>query len=466
MNKIVEKVKNYIKTGGLIVPGEHVLVGFSGGPDSTFLLLILNKIARQIGFELSACYVNHNIRPRAAKKEIVFCSNFCQKRKIPFILVDADVPGFAQDMKISLEEAGREFRYLIFSDIARQNNCQKIAVGHHQDDIIETILFRLFRGTGPQGLDPIKPLSGNIIRPLLEITRPEIEQYLGKNKINYLIDHSNLKSGFSRNYLRNRVIPLIEKKFGAKFRSSISNFTKIIAEQDDCLKKIAQEELSKISSRTPGGKIVVDLNRLGAYDSALRKRMMKLAIESISGRKGAGSFDEISRLDTIISGKIKSADFGSGIRVSREKDVLIIWKKRSQWTGKRMPIGGIIDLPEISSQMKSRIIPNASARLKKQKGGLRIHLDANKIQPPLQIRPIKPGDSFTPLGLNGKKKIGDFLTDKKVPRYLRDEIPVVLDRKGIIWLAGYQISDNCKIEKNSSNILEMEFLRGKIDADT
>ena len=465
MNKIVEKIGNYIKARKLILPGEHVLVGFSGGPDSTFLLLTLKKFAHRIGFKLSACYINHNIRPKAAKKESLFCSNFCQRYKIPFILVDADIPGFAKDMKISLEEAGREFRYLIFSDIAAQNNCHKIAVGHHQDDIIETILFRLFRGTGPQGLDPIKPISGNIIRPLLEITRPEIEQYLRKNKIEYIIDRSNLKSDFSRNFLRNKIIPLIEKEFGAKYRHSIGNFASIIVEQDNCLRNIAQKELDKITDRTPGGKIVVDLNRLDAYDSALRKRMMKLAFESISGRKGAGSFDEISRLDTIISGKIRSADFGSGIRVSREKEALILWRKKNQWTGKKMPIGKIIDLPEISSQIKSRLIPKTKTRLKKQKNGLKVHLDADKIQTPLQVRQIKPGDNFTPLGLNGRKKIGDFLTDKKVPRHLRDEIPVILDREKIIWLAGYQISDKCKIEKNSSNILEIELLRGKIDGD-
>jgi tRNA(Ile)-lysidine synthetase-like protein len=191
--------------------------------------------------------------------------------------------------------------------------------------------------------------------------------------------------------------------------------------------------------------------------------MMKLAMESISGRKGIGSFDQISRLDDIIFGKIESADLGSGIRVAREKGSLILWRKRPQWPSLKMPSEGSAELREISASFKIRNLPISKAKLKMQKGGLKVHLDARKIVPPLRVRPIKPGDRFTPLGLKGKKKVGDFLTDKKVPRYLRDEIIVVHDRDKIIWLAGHQISDHCKIDKNSTAILEIELLRGKFN---
>jgi tRNA(Ile)-lysidine synthase len=462
MSDITATIKRNLLDNKLVCPGEKVLVAFSGGPDSIALLHILNSLSKNLKIKLTACYINHNIRPRAAKNEIKFCSRECNKLKIPFILVEGDIPQYARDMKLSIEEAGREFRYMILKHIATSKGFKKIAVGQHQDDIIETILFRLFRGTGPQGLEPIRPMNGNIIRPLYNISRKEIIEYLKKRKIGYLTDQSNLKSSFSRNYIRNKIIPLIEKQFGPKYRSAIIKFARIIIEEDSYLRNISETEQKKASRVTPGGKIILDLGRISGYDIWLKRRIIKLSLEKLTGQIGIGDFEEIERVDRVIRGELKSTNLSGTIRATRDKDYLILFRKQVFIREKELKIGGFAAIPEINSMIKSRRINPNKANAGLQKRGNKVNIDSDKVSPPLFIGGIRQGDSFSPLGMKGTKKIGDFLTDRKISRFLRDEVPVIKDSRGnIIWLVGYQISEQCKIDDRTRKVLEIEIIRKK-----
>jgi tRNA(Ile)-lysidine synthase len=457
------KIENNIKELRLIEPGDKLLIALSGGPDSTALLHILHELSSKLKFSLSACYINHRIRPKAVQKEIEFCDKICTKLNIEFVLHEIDIPEYAKKNKLSLEEAGFIQRKKILQKIANKNSCNKIVLGHHQDDIIETILFRLLRGTGPGGLQPIKPISGNIIRPLYNITKDEILKYLKSNKIRYLIDRSNLKSEFSRNYIRNKIIPVIKKRFGDSYRSAIGNFAEIISAEDDYLAAIASKNLKKIAGISPGGKIVVDLPKIRLYDSWLRRRVIKKILEKLSGLPGTGSFDDIARLDRLIDGELRAVSLEGGIDVVRRGDKIYFIKDRCNIRNVNMNTEGTTELAMLNSRLKCSQLAVAKAIRKVQKGGDRVHIDYDKIDPPCQIRNIKPGDRFTPLGMKGTKKVGDFLTDKKVPRQLRDEIPVIFDNKGLIWLVGFQIADRVKIDKSTKKVLDIEYLKRKIN---
>ena len=463
MQDLAASVERNIREQSLVISGTKVLVAFSGGPDSTALLHILNKLSKKMEFGLAACYINHKIRPRAVRKEIDFCVDFCHRLKIPMVVAEGDIPGFARESRLSLEEAGREFRYMMLGKIAREEGCQRIALGHHQDDIVETVFFRLLRGTGPQGLQPIKPLSGNIIRPLHNISRAEIEAYLRKHRIDYLLDRSNLKSEYSRNFLRNKVMPLLERRFGSGFRRNIINFADIISGEEEYLKVIAERAVKKISYGTPAGKIIVDLKQFGSYDVWLRRRIVRILLQKMTGRAGAGSFEEVERILQTAEGKLKSANVGGGMRVIREKESLLFLPKSRVIAGKEIRMGGITEVPELKARIRCRLIPTAQSRAEIQAEGRRINIDFESICPPLRIRGIKPGDRFVPLGMKGSKKVGNFMTDRKVPRYFRDEISVINDREGIIWLVGYQISDRCKIDSSTRKVLMIEFINGRDD---
>jgi tRNA(Ile)-lysidine synthase len=452
----LNKVADNIKVRRLISPDDNILVAFSGGPDSTALLDILHKLSSKLKFSLMACYINHKIRLRAVKKEIEFCRDFCAGLKIPFILYEIDIPKYAQKNKLSLEEAGYIKRKEILSKIALENKCDKIALGHHRDDIIETILFRLFRGTGPGGLQPIKPISGNIIRPLYNLSKDDILEYLKKNRISSVFDRSNLDMGFSRNYIRNEIIPAIEKHFGSGYRSSISNFAEIISTEDDYLNQKTRKSLKKITTITPGGKIIVDLKKISTYDSWLRKRMIKQTLERLSGHPGAGSYADIERINGVIESKLKSVSLGNNMRVIRERDRLFFLGCKTNIEKRELKIEGVTEIPELQSRLKCASTSVQKSSKKLQKGGGRINIDYDKVSPPCRIRGIIAGDKFTPLGMKGTKKVGDFLTDRKISRHLRDEIPVVLDKNGVIWLVGYQISNRVKIDNSTKRILNIE----------
>ncbi len=461
MANIIDRIKITIESGRLIDCGEKVLVAFSGGPDSTALLYILHRLSKNLKLELAACYINHKIRLRAVQKEIDFCSEFCGRLKIPFIVIETDIPAYAAEKRLSLEEAGREFRYMMLEKLAVEDGFDKIALGHHQDDIIETILFRLFRGTGPQGLLGIKPIAGKIIRPLYNISRPQIEEYLKKNKIPYMLDRTNRESNYSRNYLRNKVIPLIEKRFGAGYRQALLNYAAIVSDEDIFIRNIASQILSRLASFTPGGKIVVDLKRLSTYDIALRRRVIKLILEQAAGKIGFGSFDDVEQMQNIIGGKLSAVNLGSNLTAARDKNEMVVFGKKITIKERELEVGKKVDISEISSEMKSRPVSLKLSRKETRKDGLKVNLDIDKIAFPLSLRNIRPGDRFTPLGMKGTKKIGDFLTDRKAGKYIRDEIPVLTDQKGIIWLVGYQISERCKLDNKTRKVLEIEIRRKK-----
>jgi len=457
MNEFAERIKDNIIEHEMISKDDRVLVSLSGGPDSTALLDILHILSNKMKFTLTACYINHNIRPKAVAKEIDSCANLCSDRNIDLIVIDVDIPAYAKKEKLSLEEAGHKFRKKALAEIAQQEKCQRIATGHHFDDQVETILFRLIRGTGPAGIYPIRPVSGNLIRPLYNISREDIELYIKTHDLNPVIDKSNLESKYSRNYIRNKIIPIIEKRFSG-FRNSLVKFSEIIASENDFINQIAAKEIKKLHTVTPGGKFLVDLKRLSGYDQALIRRFIKSLIESYTGINGAGSFEEIARVEEILEGSLKATELATGIKVVSDRERLYFLKKKVYIREKELITGKITDIPEINCRIKCKMISVSNAVKALQKKGKRIYIDIDSLKLPLYIRGVKKGDSFSPLGMKGIKKVGDFLTDKKISKYVRDEIPVIIDGKGIVWLAGHQIADRVKIKSNTSQVMEIDLI--------
>ncbi len=459
MKNIINTVFEYVHKNELISSGDQILIALSGGPDSTALLHILYKLSKKIGFGITAFYIDHNIRPKAVKKEILFCQTFCRKFKIPFISAELDIPLIAQKKKMSLEEAGHFKRKELLPKTADGQGCNKIALGHHLDDLIETILFRLFRGTGPGGLQPLKPQSGRFIRPLMDLSKLEIYAYLKYNKLSYMTDRSNLKSEYSRNYIRNKIIPKIEKHFGLKYRQSIANFSRLISDENDFLDSLSEKEFKKIVKKTDGGKFIVDSVKIALYDVWLRRRIIKKILERLTGHVGSGSFSEVEQVEKVIKGDLKAAQLGGKVRARAEKGSIYFSKGDFKIAQRKFNHNGKTDIAELNIKMNCREIEKKRAQKSIMKNGYRINIDHNKIIDPLIVRGLKPGDRFAPLGMRGTKKIGDFLTDRKNPAVLRDEVLIVADKKGIVWLVGHQIADRVKIDKFTKKVLEIEVIR-------
>ncbi len=454
---LIAKARENIEAEALIKTAERVLVSLSGGPDSTALLYILASLKNGFNCELSAVYLNHNLRPDYIDAEIGFCRKICGELDIPFKVESGDIPTMAEKMKLSIETAARQFRRETLEKLAEENDFDKIALGHHQDDAIETILFRLFRGTGPGGLFPIRPISGRYIRPFYNIPKREILDYLNTNGIGYMTDHTNEQSDYSRNYIRNEVIPVIEKEFGDKYRRALLNFTDIAHNQDIFVRSVALRELKEISTITPGKKIVVDLDRFASYDLPLKRVVAKILLENAAGVDGFGTFDEVESLIETAGEKRKERDLSGGLKAAYDRGKLILWKETTEIASRNIAIPSQTVIDELNAMLRVRLRDKIPNKIKAQKEGNRVFLDSEKISPPIILRGIANGDRFHPFGMEGTKKVGDLLTDRKISRILRDEIPILEDRKGVFWVIGIEIDERVKISVKTRKVLEIDF---------
>lgn len=291
-----QKIFEFITKYQLIENGDKIVLGVSGGPDSICMLDILHKIAqkRLIDFEIVVCHINHGLRENAVIDE-KFVENFCEKIEVPFFVKHANVKAIAQEQKRGLEETGRKVRYDFFDEIMAQTKSNKIAVAHNRNDNCETIMMNILRGTGTKGLSGMEKMSGKYIRPLIETNRADIEEYLQENKIVARHDESNDDNSYTRNKIRNIVIPYIEKEFNSNFVTALERLSDIAKEQEEYLQKqtelfyedLCTEELNLTDdyeyNKLNHAEIIMDLKKLNSLEKVMQKRVIFYAIYKIFG---------------------------------------------------------------------------------------------------------------------------------------------------------------------------------------
>ena len=279
--KVIETIKKY----NLIKSGDKIVVGVSGGPDSMCLLNILYNINKStpLKFSIIVCHINHMIREEAILDE-KYVENFCKKNDIEYYIKRIDVREFANNNKIGTEEAGRIIRYNFFDEILEKTNSNKIAIAHNKNDNVETIIMHLLRGTGISGLRGIEPkIDNKIIRPLIEIERNDIEKYCERNNLNPRIDKTNFENIYTRNKIRNIVLPYIKKQFNPNIIESISRLSNVIKEEDEFLKQLTKENYKKLMLKEDNKQIMLDWKKFNTIESILQKRIIIYAISKLMG---------------------------------------------------------------------------------------------------------------------------------------------------------------------------------------
>ncbi|MCH8028128.1 MAG: tRNA lysidine(34) synthetase TilS [candidate division Zixibacteria bacterium] len=453
--RIYEKVKHLITDNSLLSAKDSVLIALSGGPDSVALLHILSRLKKSLRLNLNAIYINHGLRPRAAAKEELFCTALCQKFDVNLRLVAVDIKALSAGSKKGIEEAARDFRYEQFEKSAAELDCNKIALGHHFDDRVETILFRFMRGTGPAGLKGIPVSRGKIIRPLFNLTKQEILDYLKKNNLKYCIDKSNSKTEFSRNYIRNRLLPEIRAKLNPAVDRGIISLSEIISEEEFYLENIAAKAYLKCVTRSPGGKLVLASDRFAGYDLWVQRRVIRRCIAEVSKTWLTPSKEVIGRVIEVAAGKKKAVSVPGNLQCHRFGQELYFYPKARLIFQERIEIGSKCKIEELGATLSAKLLKQGNQSLLKKRQSPNVIVDFGKVRPPLLVRNIRTGDRFCPLGLKGSKKVSDYLVDRKVSRPLRDEVPVVTDRRGIIWLVGYEIDERVKMDSSTTERLKI-----------
>ena len=280
-----ENVLETIKKYNLIENGDKIVVGVSGGPDSICLVDLLNEIKNdgKINFELVVCHINHMIREEAGEDE-EFVRKYCEEKQIPFFVKHAKVEEIAKDMKIGTEEAGRKVRYDFFEEILEKNGANKIATAHTKNDNAETVLMNLIRGSGTVGLKGIQVIRDDkYIKPLIDISREEIENYCEENKLNPRHDKTNDENIYTRNKVRNILIPCIKKEFNPNIIDTIDRLSKLVDKENNYLDKVTEETYKRILIKEEKKEIILNLKRFNEEDEVIKSRIVLYTIKKLFG---------------------------------------------------------------------------------------------------------------------------------------------------------------------------------------
>jgi tRNA(Ile)-lysidine synthase len=450
---IVTKALQTIKEHSMLQEGEIVLIGLSGGPDSVCLSVILDEVRDNFNLSLYALYVDHGLRPEESRNEENFCKSFCYEHGMDFHSEKIEVRANAEENRINIHEAARELRYDAFQRTAHKIRASKIAVAHNADDQAETVLMRLVRGAGRRGLSGMPYMRGNIIRPLLDISREDIENFLSGRQIKFVADSSNLKKEYLRNRLRMEIIPFL-KKDNPSLVKSINRTADIFREEENYLDIVTTKTVMRLITRKTDRSIELFLIPLINIEKSILRRVFRRALGEIGADRGI----ELVHIDDIIRlvRENRSGDtitLPQGIRAVKGYSTLLITGEHSvNLRTQNIDVPGEITLSENGLTLVSELYDKSI-----EFNGKNVSVfDYGSLTLPLQVRARKEGDYFYPAGFGRRKKLQDFFVDEKVPREKRDSVPLVVSGKDIIWIAGYRMDERYMAKEGTNKFLVLK----------
>jgi len=431
---ILSKVEQYIVTNNLLRGGEKVIVGVSGGADSVALLDILHSFK----IECVIAHCNFHLRGEESNRDAFFVEELCKKYNLKYERVDFDTEAHAEINGISIEMAARELRYNWFEQIRKIHLADKIAVAHHRDDSVETILLNLVRGTGIRGLTGIAPMNGYIIRPLLCVGRDDIIEYLNERKLSYVDDSTNSEDLYSRNKIRLNVLPLLET-INPSAKESIINTANHLSQVNTIYQLYIEQVRANIFIENK-----IDINLLIRYaepEAILFELLHPYGFNSATVNRIFESL--VSQ-----SGKIFYSDTHS---LLRDRSHFIL-KKKENISIESFVIREDNENVAYPIQLKiEKTLLNGDFTLEKNPNIL--YADLNKISFPLTIKKWEKGDWFIPFGMKGKKKVSDYFSDNKFSLFEKEQAWLLCSGDDIVWIVGHRADDRFRITMETTEIL-------------
>ena len=434
-----KKIKQYISDNKLLEDNSSVIVGVSGGADSTALLRVLLTL----GYRCIAVHCNFHLRNSESDRDQQFVEELCKNLGVELITCSYDTASYSKQNGISIEMAARELRYADFERIMQERGASAICIAHHRDDSVETLMLNLIRGTGLRGLTGIKPKNGHIIRPLLCVSRQEIEDWLKETGQPYVTDSTNLKTDYTRNKIRLELLPLI-RNINPNADSSIES-TALHLQQAYAFYFNAIEKARKEVAVTDGDVIRIDIDKLKQTPSV---QALLFEILSPLGFNDAQITAAAAALDSQPGTEFTSATH----RIVKDRNAFIVSTIGTMSltdTAFYAQSGVSIDLPD----GRTLHVDTAPADAPISKDPSVATLNADLINSSLSIRPWKEGDWFIPFGMKGRKLVSDYLTDCKISVAERKKQLVVTHGNDIIWVVGLRSDNRYRIGKNTTQQL-------------
>ena len=478
---MLDQVKSCIKEYNMITKGDRIVIGVSGGADSVCLFHVLLELKEEYELTLFAVHINHCLRGEEADQDEEYVRNLCLKNNTAFYGIRADVSQISKEKGLSFEEGGRLVRYEEFYRVLKENNCNKIAIAHNKNDNAETFLFHLFRGSGLSGLRGIPPVRDEIIRPLLYVTREEIENYLSLRRIEYCNDATNEENDYSRNKIRNQILSYAKENINSKAIEHITMAGNHIREVNDFLEHHIDKAFTILVKIRQDGSYEIPIAALLQEERVVQRGIIrKLFKILINGLKDIDFLHTELVLSLVDKEVGKRLNLPLGLMAIKEYDKLVLKNESTKEITEKLAERDrnkkeeyiSLDLSSIEEgEEKWYEIPFAEANIKIRKlsykksmifpqNGYTKWFDCDKIKNTVLIRPREEGDYLQIDGAGNKKKIKSLFIDEKVPRDLRDGIPLIADGSHIMWVIGHRMSEGYKISEHTRLILEISVYGG------
>ena len=439
------KIKKTVDSFGMLAPGDVVVAGVSGGSDSMALLFVLWDLREFYpDTDVVVSHVNHGLRGAESDEDSEFVREAARQLGFSFECVRVDTEAFRKKRGLSLEDAARELRYGFFKDILAKRSAQKIATAHTLNDQAETVIMRFIRGSGSQGLAGIRPSVGNIIRPLINVTKLEAREYLQSKGVSWREDSTNSSDEFLRNRVRNELVPLLES-YNPAVEQVLSRVAAVCAAEADFILAEGERRFAKLARAVAGG-VLGDTEKLLREPPAIRFSVMRKSILAVKGDLNSVSAKHLFSIDEVVRSGESSVEVNlpDGVVFHAGHGVFYFTREEN-----------LRDFPptEIKSHGTHRISPDLEITVELTDdvslwGAADVgYFAPEKVGFPITLRSFSEGDRFVPLGMKGAKKLKDFFIDEKIPRFLRKKVPVFETQDGIIWVGGLRTDNRFRADK-------------------
>lgn len=436
-------VRAYIEKYQLLTENRPVLVGVSGGADSIALLTVLVEL----GYSCIAAHCNFHLRGEESLRDERFTKEYVEKLQIPFVKIDFETEQYAAENHLSIEMAARELRYRWFEEQRVHWGAQAIAVAHHRDDNVETFLMNLIRGTGIRGLSGIQPKNGFVVRPMLAVSREEIQNWFAKRNLSYVTDSTNLSDAYTRNFIRLRILPLLEE-VNPSVKKAIARTSEHLAATEAIYLQVIEEARKEVFD-SENRLSIAALMKYPAPNAVLYELL------KVYGFSRSVVEDIYSSL-TKESGKVF---FSSSFRLIKDRDYLLLSPLVKEETQEYILNGDEKEwIGPIELSFESVVI-TTDFQIRKEKNIA--YFDADKLTFPLTLRKWQEGDWFIPFGMKGRKKLSDYFSDRKFSRLEKEQTWLLCGGDTIIWIVGERSDNRFCLDKMTKRALVVNFFPTK-----
>jgi tRNA(Ile)-lysidine synthase len=457
MDAVVRTVRGTIAKHRLISPRDTVLAAVSGGPDSVCMLHVLLSLREEFGFDVKVAHLDHRFRGDESRGDAEFVSDLASRLGVPSIRGEENVPRFVLSHSMSKQDAARMIRYRFLVRVSKLEYCQRIATGHNADDQAETVLMRLLRGAGPEGLAGIPVKRGDIIRPLLGVWRDEVEGYLARHGLPSRVDSSNLEPVYLRNRVRSELLPALSE-YNPAIARALTNLGTIMADVSAHFEALTDRALTEVVRSARVGQFALDLGKLSGYDEASRRYIFRRVFELLRPDLAPLPFHHVENLMSLVRRDEVgvSVELPDGAQARLEHGVVVVAHGAGPRTipERELPVPGAAAFEGADLRVTAELVDRGKLPAPPEATADDSALfDWDAIEPPLLVRGRREGDRFHPFGMEGTKTLKELMIDSKIAASFRDAVPLVCDQQGILWVVGMRRSAEAPVTERTRTVL-------------